>query len=615
MSGDSEGAHRIDLANQFIWGNALAKYLRENLTPSHTQIDLSTCHVDERCTQMLIDAMTSESSCLQSLCLARSRLTVDCSCKIFAALPKSKVEHLIMDDNVLTLQACRVLGSALNENPPLVYLSLRNCTINYKGCNAIAEALPRARNCRVLILDSNCIFMDGMKVLSEALSTSTITALSVADNQIWEEGTTLLLSKGVSHLTSLDLSYNAVNLIELSNCLKENTNLKHVSITGCKVNVVDQLALFLEDLAKSQLETFIVEGLNEKQLPISWPHATEYVWSNRGPGSHQHFDAILRTLKFSKTLSDLRLGFLDLDQIHSLVKGCENFQITRQISVTLSDFGRTGATWIIRFPEFSLEAPTTTFEWAAPITSTVAQLIGPTFKSSICGDKMLDSLTLRNTGLTDELVQNLFAGFRDMEPRFVKVDLTGNELTDAMVDRISPFLPHMYIEELILEDTKMTEHGFRRFFSLFTGAHPDKVPKAVSFSFEQPEGSESITHDFFDEIAMLIGRNSALERLKIRGPASPQDVIKLTDVLSGSSHMRTLIIETPTAPKKEEEVKDSEVITHLVESLGAALTAADTTCRLSTFVFPPIMDVFSIGGHILDVWGQIEEKLEENKTK
>ena len=611
MSEDSEGAQRIDLSNKFLWCHALTKYLRTNLTPAHIQVDLSSCHLDEAGTQLLIDAITNESTQIRSLSLAKCRLTVVCTQKIFQALPKTRIEHLIMDGNVITQEACHDLRMALTENPPLTYLSMKECTINCRGCAEIAQGLRKAQNCRFLLLDSNCIFLDGARQLALVLPETNLVGLSIADNQVWEDGTKAILEKLHWGMTSLDLSYNAVDLTKLSMCLKEHTNLRHLAITGCKVNS-ESLQLFLTDLGPSHLETFIVEGLNYKQLPISWPRATEYIWSNKAC-----FDALVRTVKSSRTLTDLRLGFLDLDQVHEFVKRYQDQQITRPIVVTMSDFGKTRATWIARFqpgfPSLKLEAPSTSFEWAAKMTANVAPLVGPTFRSCVCSSCALDSLIVRNTGLTDDLLRKMFDQLRDCASPFVKIDLTENEFTDMSVDTITEFFRYSYVEELILENTKMTKMGFQRFFRAFARDGIEKVPKAVSFSFEALDGKDAADRELFKELAGIVGEDCPLEKLKIRGPVGVEDVKLIVDALTRNRNLRELIIELNPMPNTKDGV-DQQPLIDLVGSLHQALTGPDSTSRLSRFEFAPAKDVFSIGGDLLTVWGEIEDKLEENKS-
>jgi len=64
---------------------------------------------------------------------------------------------------------------------------------------------------RFLLLDSNCIFAEGERCLADTLGRSTLTGLSIADNQVCVDGTQQLL-ENLGGIESLDVSQSAVDL-------------------------------------------------------------------------------------------------------------------------------------------------------------------------------------------------------------------------------------------------------------------------------------------------------------------------------------------------------------------------------------------------------------------
>jgi hypothetical protein len=602
----------ISRGGAFLWGNPTADFLQNDLTPDTTSLNLSTCHVNEASGQLITSVLQHPDSKLARLVLNQCRMTVATSISIFQAIPGSRLAYLSMDGNVLTADACRAFGKTLTDDPPLEYASLKRCEMPSDGAGFIAEALPRTTHLRFLFLDSNCIFDRGLDRLSRKIDQSSLVGLSIQDNQIWEQGTSALLNAITSEscrLCALDLSYNMVNLALLSACLKKTPRITQLAISGCKVHEGQFLHPFLEDLGKTELAMLIVEGLNFKELPISWPKVSDTIWANR-----QYFELLGRALRASQRLCDLRFGFLDLDQLNSLAA------LGREMTITISDFGRTGATWVAHFPDFSVEAPTTTLQWATRIGPNGAPHFGALFRSGSCDGRPLDSINIQGISVTDSILQHLLESFGGAPVNLRLFDLSNNEFGDMSVETLTPLFETSTVDELLLARTKMTEFGFQRFFRFFARDHPDRFPRVIRFSFGTQDTQEAATHQFFNDLGSLVSENCPLEELTVAGSVTAVDLTVLIGGLAKNSNLRKIVIqsEVPEKYKVPDPPIDAAVLgvfSHFVRILHAALTEPNALCRLDTFVYPVLTAVFLVGDEMQRMWVEIEAQLKSNRNE
>ncbi|OHT10296.1 hypothetical protein TRFO_04333 [Tritrichomonas foetus] len=603
----------LDISDKFLWCNATFEYLTNHLNNNIEGINLSTNHVESDSADLLIKVMTDPECKLNTMILDQCRLSVVSMNKIVENLPNSKIINFSVNRNVITNEVCGAIAKALNQNPPLEYLSMKACDMPADGCVTIAQSLPQAQNLKTLILDSNCIFDRGCEALASNIGQTNITQLSIADNQIWLPGTNALLKalSGNQNIVALDLSYNIIDLVILTHFLKPTTNLKCLSISGCKVSE-SQILLFLEELGRTQLSTFVIEGLNSNTLPISWPHAQDMLWTNR-----TNFEVLIRALRTSQTLCDLRFGFLDIKQIRSFVNLYQSNQMSREITISISDFGRTGNTWVATFPNFSLDAPLSTLKWGAKFFPEEAQFFGTLFKASTFEGKPLDSLDVSKTNISNDILQNLMEGFKEVQLKLL--DLSDNDFGDMSVETITPFFEHSSVEELILTKNGLTEFGFQRFFRYFVRDQPMKIPKILKFSFTTSDNSETGSHQFFNDLAALIAADSPLEELEIHGNVTTIDLTPVFAELIKNSHLKKIsITDIPDKYKGSDPAIDPEIqgmFNELVTVLHHSMTDDSSTCALSHLNYPLLTTVFLFSDEILGLWSDIEAKFEENANK
>ncbi|KAH0789120.1 Leucine Rich Repeat family protein [Histomonas meleagridis] len=591
----------LDVCGKFMWDKSTETYLKSHLNSSTHLLNLATNHIGPGSADIITSMMKYESSNLEELVFDQCRLTVESSMKIFDALPQSKVTYLSMNQNVLTLEACQKFAEILNQDPVLQFVSFAGCDIPADGCVAIAKSLPNTTHLEILILDSNCIFDKGVIKIAKYLSRSSLKELSISDNHVWKEGTNSLLKAIIDspNVVSLDISYNIVDLAYLAECLS-SSSIRNLSITGCKVSK-SQIFLFLESLGRSNLHTLIVEGMNlESQLPISWPHVKDTLWAD-GP----LFMKFTSMINSSKTLDDVRLGFIDLNCISIFKKA-----ISKEVIISMNDFGRTENTWVIHLPEFNVESPLPILQWNSPIRKDESIVLLDIFKNTTFQGEPLDSLSVTNSDLNDQTLQELFSNFHGINLRVL--DMSNNSFSDNSVESILKYLNETNIEHLILNKTNITEVGYKILFS-----NLEKIPYTIVFSFETLNNDEAFTHEFFNDLANLIENDPQLEEMTINGFVTSSDLLLIFAKMKKNSHLKKLIIETEIpdeykVPNPQILPEVQEGYNAMVDALYHALCDEDSMCVLNTFKFQMLTSVYLFSDAILNLWGEIETKLESN---
>ncbi|KAH0795759.1 F-box/LRR-repeat protein 14 [Histomonas meleagridis] len=261
-------SQEFDLSNQSFWAAVTFERIQKSLNPNLVLINLSTNHVNYESAELLSNLMI-ESKTLLYLNLTETHLVRRSSDIIFEALGDSSILEFYADDNIFYDESCQKLGESLQKNPPLQLLSLCGCDISSKGCISIVKGISKDSKITDLRLESNSLFDYGATEVANIIPASNLTLLSIADNEIWSEGTNNII-KAVrgSTITALDLSYNVVDLKNLTSLLVDFDNIQAISISGCKVSEKD-FPTFISSLPKTKLRTLILESLNFQPIPIS----------------------------------------------------------------------------------------------------------------------------------------------------------------------------------------------------------------------------------------------------------------------------------------------------------------------------------------------------------
>ena len=594
----------FDISGKFLWDKSTESQLKSHLTCKTSVLNLSTNHIGKGSIKLIIDFIKNEKSNLNALIFDQCRMCVESTCKLFDALPDSRIKYLSMDRNVLTLEACKAFADATNKgNLELEFVSFRECDIPADGCLEIAGALKNTESLRILCLDSNCIFDKGAIEIAKHLNETKLEEISLSDNHIWKGGTNELIREfeKSDRLKALDISYNIVDLELLGDALLLS-RLKALSISGCKV-LPNQVLPFINNLVNTSLETLIIEGLNTKSiLPVSWPHVKDELCENPG-----YLDKLIDAMKKSKCLKDLRVGFLSIESMNKIKRF-----VNKNMTITMNDFGRNGDTWVLNLPEFSLDSPSSTFKWCEHIQRNEALFLIDIFNNSNFEGNELDSFDISKSLTDDYVLQTILTNF--VGKKFKLLDFSDNPITDCMIHQLICFLNKSFVEEFRIKNTKITENGFK---SLFLGIN-NLLPK-LEFSFTSYDYNERTKHLFINPLAELIGKNNKIEELTINGPITAMDLKTIFEKIRFNSHLKKINIEMeiPSRYKVPEPMIDEslqEDYNQMVDTLSHVLNDKDSKCVLQYFSFPLLTKVFLHSNFILNLWGDIEMKMESKKT-
>jgi Ran GTPase-activating protein (RanGAP) involved in mRNA processing and transport len=183
--------HILDLSNQFLWNKVLCQTLKEKFTKELQFLDLSTNHVSTESANFLFSILPTSN--ISYLNLTDCRLSNKISIDFFNIINQCKIVELILDNNYLSPSCCTALGECLKNNQTIQSLSLKHCDINSVSCIELSKGLSNNQTILKLLLDDNSIFDPGVEALASIIDRSSLLALSVSDNQIWQESMNSLL--------------------------------------------------------------------------------------------------------------------------------------------------------------------------------------------------------------------------------------------------------------------------------------------------------------------------------------------------------------------------------------------------------------------------------------
>jgi hypothetical protein len=555
---DSSGT-ALDLSNRHFWGSVTYSCICEHLRPRMVHIDLSTNHLNGDSTVHLSDLLQNPAYEVRYLSVIATRLITADAAKLFKALGSSNLLEFYADDNIFNGDNCQVLAESLARDPPLEVLSLCGCDIPTEGGVAIASSLARNTHLRDLRLESNSLFDTGAKAFGAALATSSLDFLSLADNEIWADGMFHFLTGcSDSRLTAVDVSYNTLDVDAAIRALQQG-RLERFAVSGCKVKQQDVPAL-LEAIGGSRLRRLIIDGFNFQVLPISWPKVDDTVWVNQEP-----LDRLLSAVARCNTLVDLRIGYLEIDGIEKFVARCGS----REMHLSIHDFGRTGNCWVLCFPQFDVLSPVPKFEWkrregdtekpkdAERILPANCRFLAELIRRTVCEGGPLREIDLHKT----ELIDNVFIGLlnalgeqTDFTPEVI--DFSNNLITDDALPVLSEFLAKKDVQEIRISQNDLSDQACRLFFQSLDGLGR-RGPKKIAITFKAPTTSELAKHDCFEELANLVSQNYCFEELRLSGPVTAPDVICIVASLSQNSHLR--VLEFDSDFKSRYENPDPEI--------------------------------------------------------
>ena len=609
----------IDASGQFKWNRVAYSFLDKEVKPYITELNFSTNHISDMAAELLASFLTNPEYNLQILDFSQCRLTEKASVILFDALGKSKVNSLTLDRNLMTLECCKHLAAAITENENLQYLSLQSCDILAHPMSILSQAIAKTTNLHVLRLDNNSIFDCGARALAVALRTANITSLSVSDNQIWNEGMTELL-QGLAEtrkIVELDVSYNILPLTEMvKHMVNSFPNLKALNISGCKVDE-KLVQLFLDNVPKTQLVSLMINGLSYNMLPITWPHVKDEVWSNR-----VYFQLLMKAIKHSPSLTDVRVGFLESEQLGRLITFIEDElhqgQFEKSLQLSLIDFGRTGNCWVATFPYFELQSPCDIFKWASTLSNANAAKDITTFvRASKFDGVSVTKVDFRGCSITNEILSQLLSGLQ--HSGIEEMNLSDNLFNDDAIDTICQFLAESPVHILKIENSNITDVGLAKLFHFFASNDGACNPNILSVSYQTDKTSETDTHLAFQELVDVLGRDSRLQNLTITGDITSYDAATILRALNNNETLQSLkllgkIPEKYNHPQPDIDPNIAINFERMARTLHNVLTNPDSKCRLSEFEFPLFSQNFLYNDQVLQFWSEVESKLDENKT-
>ena len=181
------------------------------------EIDMSFCHVDDECVEMLAGGTNFMSS---------------------MGLKGVRITKLVMYGNNITGRGAAILVELLKENRTLQQLDVSNNCIGDGGATKLAEMLKENITLQQLSIGTNSIGDEGTMALVKMLKESrTLQQLDVSANSIGDIGTTALaeIMKENRTLQQLDVSSNSMGnqgATALAEILKENRTLQQLDISS-----------------------------------------------------------------------------------------------------------------------------------------------------------------------------------------------------------------------------------------------------------------------------------------------------------------------------------------------------------------------------------------------
>lgn len=589
----------IDASGKNMWSSVSYNFLRENFTKSIIFLDFTSNHVSLESANYLAEMLQSPNGSLQYLNLTKSRMHSRSAIVIFAAVGQSKLLEFVADDNIFTDEPCKKLGQSLARDPPLYLLSLCGCEVTAEGCVSIAKGIETNNHLRHLRLDSNSIYDYGANAIANVLNK--LESLSVSDNYIWADGTNRIIKSAARSrsLISLDLSMNIVSLEELRvyiSQINQPSNLRQLAITGCKVEP-QFIRQFIESLVYSRISTLIIEGVVFGTMPVSWPTFQDTLWSD-----NVLFTALRATITESQSLTDLRIGFLDLDQFDQIQV------MNKSITICVNDFGRTNDCWVAHYPNLRIMAPCSTFEWKAPISIDTSRYFSRIFKVSYFNNMPLQIINVSGRKLNNDLIERMFSGLDNTHLK--ELDLSKNELTDMSLNAITRFLTTSTVEIFKIDGNQFTDYGCASQLISFYINNNMKSPRVLHFSYRGNKGTELSTHETFIQLAALLSSNPRIQELHITGPISSSDASSIITVLATNSNLE--VIELISDYIKNYENPDPPLLSEVESTFIQMIQVFDDTlhdrssqCALREFVFPYFTEVYLYHPEILKHWKRI----------
>ena len=274
------------------------------------EIDMSRCHVDDECVEMLAGGANFMSS---------------------KGLTGVRITTLVMFQNSITDRGATTLAEMLKENMTLQQLDISNNSIGIGGATALAEMLKENRTLQQLYISNNSIGVGGATALAEMLKENrTLQQLDISNNSIGVGGATALaeMLKENRTLQQLYIRNNSIGdggATALAEMLKENRTLQQLYIRNNSIG----------DGGATALAEMLKENRTLQQLYISY--------NSIGVGGAT---ALAEMLKENRTLQQLYISnnSIGVGGATALMEMLKENTTLQQLDISNNSIGDGGAT-------------------------------------------------------------------------------------------------------------------------------------------------------------------------------------------------------------------------------------------------------------------------------
>ena len=602
----------LDLSEQHLWSKRLKAELEKSLSPEITRLNISSCHIDAECCNLLCDFIKDENTKLLSLDISGTRLTIADASKIFEAIKNTTIIELYADNLTLKEESIQKLAESLADNSNIKFLSISGSDMNHQCVGLIANVLPNAQNLKYLRLESNSMYNAGCSAIAANLLQSNLISLEIADNMIWEDGMGNLLNALAderSQIQYLDISYNCVNLSQLVQNLRKMPNLKSLAISGCKVEEKYVLEFF-NALPETNLETLIIDGLNYDFLPVSWPKVQDTVLSNADT-----FEVFLLALKKSRTLSDVRIGSISFDQIKKLYLHLSDSmkEQNREMTLTIQDFMKSGDFVVIHFPSFVIDCPDRDIIIRSNLRDVETDSFGFVLAAMNSPNGTINNLEidLKEEKVNDcKGIENALGslGKTQVEILTITFNSYSSFTLNGLQKAISDGAP---IRELVLNESRFTEDEFASFFTFLSNT-PNSI-KNITIGFKSPRDNDVDFHQCMTATQAFLNKPD-LEEVYLEGTISAKDALLVVESLKTNTNISVIDIQSslqehyksPDPPLSPDAIKAyRDVAVALAEAMNSG-------SNLSTFSYIMLTEIFLDDTETLSAWNIAKLRIIEN---
>ncbi|XP_068109398.1 NACHT, LRR and PYD domains-containing protein 3-like isoform X2 [Hyperolius riggenbachi] len=350
---------------------------------------------------------------------------------LMEALPTSRIEELVLQDNKLPSSSCPHLASGIRNNQTLRKLHLSDNWMDGPEFGDLMEALPTSR-IEELLLQYNALPSSSCPLLASGIrDNQTLRKLDLSHNELWgDEFSDLMEALPTSRIEELHLQGNDLPSSccpHLASWIRNNQTLRKLDLSGNKLGG-DEFIVMMAALPTSRIEELLLQG---NDLPSSCcPHLASWIRNNQtlrklvlsgNKLGGDEFIVLMAALPTSRIEELLLQGNkLPPSCCPHLASGIRNNQTLRKLNLS--------------------------FNW----------MDGPEFSDLMAAlpTSRIEELHLASNDLTSSCCPHLASGIRNNQT-LRKLHLSYNSLGGPEFGDLMEALTTSRIEELVLQDNKL----------------------------------------------------------------------------------------------------------------------------------------------------------------